>query len=741
MSANVRISNLPSTTAAAIVDTDILPIVTGIAGGVGVTSKVTVGELRLELGTNAPGGGRTVTSTATYLANNAVYNVKDFGAVGDGNIDDTAAIQLAIDTAITDAVTGGGRAVYFPGGKYKTTDTIHVGAHNVAAAFRSVFLIGDGYKYAGQNGFPGPVIIPTQVDRPAVNFQGARGSMIKGITILGKLEPYITAQNFGRVTVPFPTLDDTLAASWDDPGLGGATLDTRYAPYAAITIDAWAGSTPGATHYPTTSQAFGQAASSDVLIEDVAIRGFTVAVAIHPSDSDGNGDFTSLRRVLIDYCKWGISVGQTQSRNVEITQVKLGLCYAALTNNKHGRQNGKFGGAITDLSAGVIKVFEFGGTSVGGPISFTNCYFEALYQIGSSNSPSSAEQGLAFHQCQFAFEAHVDARGYPAYLMELNGSGITDVFLDGCTFGNYKSIAGFRGAGYRVDGCSFFPNSTRTNPYEKFAHNALVGGAMFYQLGRGSFQPMRFRAKASITYNVDTAASIAAEFTERIFNSDRARLIPFWGESVAARSASYDNQPMPFRTAAAQSKGALSALSLSGSTLTITFVASRSEFLFNQYGPLPGDVVWDDQTGSVFFVRSRIGDVVLAELQNNYKLVAGVVTPIVAFSTTVGNLYFRNARIYTPPHFLRCDTTAANAGLTNCARDDGFAAWYDAEIGVDDYILLDEEQDRIVGGVADSHITARNQAAGTITLAGASMRATQIRRRMMFFSRLPPANV
>lgn len=69
---------------------------------------------------------------ASALAN--PVNVLEFGAVGNGVIDDTAAIQAAIDASA-------GRTLYFPKGKYRVTATLHISA-------RSMHLVGD---FAGRN--------------------------------------------------------------------------------------------------------------------------------------------------------------------------------------------------------------------------------------------------------------------------------------------------------------------------------------------------------------------------------------------------------------------------------------------------------------------------------------------------------------------------------------------------------------------------------------------------------------
>lgn len=59
-----------------------------------------------------------------------VFNVRQFGAMGDGNADDTHSIQLAIEAASQMEGTidpwGKGGIVFFPAGRYKVAATLVV---------------------------------------------------------------------------------------------------------------------------------------------------------------------------------------------------------------------------------------------------------------------------------------------------------------------------------------------------------------------------------------------------------------------------------------------------------------------------------------------------------------------------------------------------------------------------------------------------------------------------------------
>jgi len=90
-----------------------------------------------------------LTKAHNRMIEGSAVNVKDFGAVGDGVTDDTAAIQAAVDAAyLTHS------AVYFPAGEYYVTSSIELRSETNISDSYGTWLIGSGLgsKISGASG-------------------------------------------------------------------------------------------------------------------------------------------------------------------------------------------------------------------------------------------------------------------------------------------------------------------------------------------------------------------------------------------------------------------------------------------------------------------------------------------------------------------------------------------------------------------------------------------------------------
>jgi len=104
-------------------------------------------------------------------------SVKDFGAVGDGVTDDTAAIQAAIDAAA-------GRPVYVPAGTYVITSTIDMESAATSTFNQGPQLIGDGI---GKTIFDNQVSSAPMFDIKAGGVAGTNflmGAVLRGFKVI-----------------------------------------------------------------------------------------------------------------------------------------------------------------------------------------------------------------------------------------------------------------------------------------------------------------------------------------------------------------------------------------------------------------------------------------------------------------------------------------------------------------------------------------------------------------------------
>lgn len=116
-----------------------------------------------------------------------MINVKDFGAIGDGKADDTAALQKTFDSLDKPINrykwSESGDRVYFPFGHYRTYKPLDIRCSNVT-------IVGDsGNDYTGRNCWieymrkTGPAI------RLAKGAHSVNGFSIKGVTLVGRDRP------------------------------------------------------------------------------------------------------------------------------------------------------------------------------------------------------------------------------------------------------------------------------------------------------------------------------------------------------------------------------------------------------------------------------------------------------------------------------------------------------------------------------------------------------------------------
>jgi hypothetical protein len=416
-----------------------------------------------------------------------------------------------------------------------------------------------------------------------------------------------------------------------------------------------------------------------------------------------------------------------------IDQVKIGGVYCAITTLTHGKQLGKLNGTINNLSVGkVINLLNIA-ASYAAPLTFLHLYCESTWRIGSIVANASSAKTIIFQSCHFDFtNQNSSVRGVPANVLDGDQQNIHIRFV-GCYFA-FPSVLYFTHTQVEFDATEIRP-SERTDDvssqYIAYAHNALSGGIVY-----GSAAPPKTHRVKFVAYNLDTNAlgsSVTAQ--DYMAETERKYCIPY---GVRRCLATGDYTPIDIPLVRGFINKASHTLSVSERTLTLTF-ASRSEDTFAFQGGDVGDVILDVTTGTVFFVSSRTSLEITCIAQNNYKPDGiGGYELITALTTGSGTMYVINSRLYTPYYYLRGDLTASSATIASCARDDGFAAWYETYIAVDDWMYVDQLSDRYASP-GNLKISARDQTAGTITLTGAVAR-TETRRRLKLFVRQAAAN-
>lgn len=685
-----------------------------------------------------------------------VVSVKDFGAVGDGVADDTAAIQAAIDwvgyrnlpsNASSFVPTNG--TVFMPGGKYRITDTIHLG---YGETFRCIHLRGDGRAFRGANNFKGTTLLVDFNDRPAIAISGGRSNSIQALTITPTSArsnaTWIASQKLGNSQAA-PLIDDLIAANWVPP-TWPASASSRYAPFCGIAIDPYFGPRPAVSYpdvnYPSwlnyTTQYNNPNYTSDVTIRDVEISGFAVGCVVQPSDADGNGDFVKLEECLIDYCQYGLSIGNTQARDQSMNNCSMAQCFAFVVTGVHGRQNGKPSIDVRNTSfnfgiwGAIIPNMQFGSN-----VAFRNVYSESLYGIGrfTEFGGGSGENSVGFDECEFGFHLWA-TRGRPVSPFVFGGGGAAT--FSGCTFAQgagtpppffyFQCSAG----NLVISNCLFQAGSQETTLYGKVASNGSAGlivGACDTNLAAWSVRQTQ-------SWDITTGTAVAQ--IGRVLNTDsvslnRAQGIPIYAKRVVAGGAGDADSGMVFpRCRHVFGLSGAASVSQSGDTVTIDLTGAASVNNLFQLGGDVGDIMVHGATGTAFVVAARTGLVLTLKAINNTDASGAIRSTI----TLSGNMNAVNCRLFTlgTPHWG--DTSTSSAVISNVTRLDGASSSVnDAQNGVQsgDAVFVATAIARGICTQANAPITSVGS--NSITLTG-NARFNLTRERMDLFVRQPTPN-
>lgn len=339
-----------------------------------------------------------------------------FGATGDNTTDDWAAIQAAIDYAIDNSIY----TVYLPEGRYKISKTLQLGYGTSSYQFTSIRLLGAGNADTAVPDRPFTHIIPTFVDKPVINIQGARYTVIEDLCIKG--------------SVPIGNFMDAALSSKSNPAnyVPAGAQDNSKTPFCGICIDGYSGTIPASLPYPTPTypsfvgsggaNQYGKAFSSGIFIRNVQILDTLIGVMCQPNSSS-NGDFLKIQDCAINNQKVAVAWGNAQARSNDMVNINCNNVYCAFSGTRYGQAIGQMNGHWDNLHInGCYRIFELaeGWTA---PFTVNNLFGELTTLLG--DHPGKISGGIMdFKQARTSAGAFIEERREPISV----GQGIFENF-------------------------------------------------------------------------------------------------------------------------------------------------------------------------------------------------------------------------------------------------------------------------------------------------------------------------
>ncbi len=437
--------------------------------------------------------------------------------------DNTKAIQNALDYAMQNNIMD----IYFPSGQYLISDTLNLGWGN---AFYELHLKGNiRAPYGGESG-PGSTILgttlfSTKTDRPMISIAGSRSTSIQGITMIGRGRIYTQfAQGFNNALSSDPL--DWVPPNINPTGNNSGGIATT-APYACIVQDAYAGAQP-TIHYPartfpawtglSANYSAAYSLSTEILIEDCDMEGFSVNIASGLVNIN-QGDFMKIHRVFMDAGAYGVSINNSQSRNVEFRNIDSARYHTLFSGTNLSFGTGEIVGPIDNVGGGdSYQSFDFQNTAFSGPLLINNLYFENQVRIGNfvTNAFGST---ITFNGGLFGFQSGESSVQLPGSYITSGQAGF--ITFNGSQFSGGSRIANLiDGKGYLFINGGFFSGAVLNNTSNALIQATNYCGGMLFGDVRFSGNQRNFLEVRNFQGSSFTAISggVATEILDDEFN-------------------------------------------------------------------------------------------------------------------------------------------------------------------------------------------------------------------------------
>jgi hypothetical protein len=342
-------------------------------------------------------------------------------------LDVSTNVQKAIDEAIAT-----GKKLWVPSGIYRCDSPLFLGSWSGTAWVLSTVDI-EGFKSpstSATSSVDGAVFYFTDVDLPGFVIESTRAVSLKKLCIAGQNQ-WITAMG------AWSGYDWLLTEDF----LHNSCRDTRYSPHAGIVIDAFGTTTPadgGYTGYTARYNKANNGGSSWVRMEDVVLMDWVVGLLVTPNGTTANAENILFDKSQIVGTKYGISIGQSQSRNILVRDLNLFGSKYGVTTLHHGLQTGSNPGIHGGNIGGTKFVFALSAAQE--PAYVADVYTEAIGSLGwVGSSTFSGPIPALFKGCTFDFHSFTTSES-----LDFTIKAFGPVHFDCCNFSYSAGASGDR---------------------------------------------------------------------------------------------------------------------------------------------------------------------------------------------------------------------------------------------------------------------------------------------------------